>query len=91
MNKYSQFFFLFLLIISCDSKQENQINKYSAIVNIIDFEEKKSYTIQEPNYIAIFDEETAKNSNLANAETEIVNNNLANAVEKYNDELKTKL
>src|SRR5690606_6244600 len=44
-----------------------------------------------PNYIAIFDEETGKNSNLTNVEIEIVNNNLENAVEKYNDELKTKL
>lgn len=91
MNKIIFLFFFILSLISCNSKDQKSIKNDTEIINIVDFEQKKSDTIQEPNYIAIFDDETGKNSTLTDEEISIVNSNLENAVINYNEELKIKI
>lgn len=87
-------FFLisFILFLSCCSKNEQQKNdNNSELVKLEFFEIKKSDTIQEPNYIAIFDKESEVKSNITKSELKIINKHVLNSVNDYNKKLKIKL
>lgn len=72
---------------SCSKKQIKNDN-----IGVVEFvEQKKSDTLQEPNYIAIFDKKTEKNSTLTISELIFVNISIENSVDKYNEDLKIRL
>lgn len=76
---------ILISILSC-SKNETKNNDDIQIIEFENLEEKKSDTIQEPNYIAIFEEETKSKSELSKKELKIINENLVDAVNKYNED-----
>lgn len=86
--------FLLLFLFSffdCSKNEKRKVDKNELIQPIEYIEYKKSDTINEPNYIAIFDDKTETKTTLSKNEPKIVNANLINAVNKYNDDLKIKL
>lgn len=93
MKKY--FFNLSILLLassvfSCN-KIEKQVNNESELVPLKYIESEQSDTLKEPNYIAIFDSESKKKSNLSQNELRIINHNLIKAVDDYNAKLKVSL
>ena len=59
---------------------------------IVQFQEfKKLDTLEERNYIAIFDDKTEKKTSLTNSELKIINAKLIEAVNKYNRDLELKI
>lgn len=76
-----------LIFNSCSKNKEksSEANTFQYI------QDKKADTLQEKNYIAIFDGTTNKPSTLSQQELKIVNKNLIKAVDEYNALLKAKL
>ena len=91
MKKFSVIIITICLIFSCDSKQKFKDEKYEETIKLVEMNELKSDTINEPNYITIFDRETGKHTKLTNEEIKIININLVNAVNKYNEDLNVKI
>ena len=92
MNRSIFLVFFLVFFYSCNSKSEKQSEERDVeIVDVKSLERKKSDTLQEPNYIAIFDEKTEKATTLTISEISIVKNQLENGVNKYNADLKIKL
>lgn len=83
---------LVIILICCSNCSKYQKEKID-LENIQPeyLEEKKSDTLTEPNYIAIFDEKTKKKSFLTKNEMKIVNKNLEKSINEYNHQLKIKL
>ena len=80
--------FIFLFLIFCSKKEpenEKEIVQYPYI------EQQAADTLKERNYIAVFDDVSEKNTKLTKEELKIVDLNLIIGVEKYNNDLKSKL
>ena len=80
--------FIFLFFIFCSKKESD---KEKEIVQIPYIEQHAADTLKERNYITVFDDVSEKNTKLTKEELEIVDRNLIIGVEKYNNDLKTKL
>ncbi|WP_333661266.1 hypothetical protein [Chishuiella changwenlii] len=91
MNKIFTLIFSVLIFFSCNSEKEEKIENEETIVELVDFEEIAADTVLEPNYIAVFDEETGENSILTKKEIKTVSNLFEDSVDKYNAELKIKI
>lgn len=77
-------------IFSCN-KIEKQVNDESELVPSKYIEQNQSDTLKEPNYIAIFDQDSKKKTQLSINELRIINHNIIKGVNDYNDKLKIRL
>ena len=66
-------------IFSCN-KIEKQVNDESELVPSKYIEQNQSDTLKEPNYIAIFDQDSKKKTKLSINELRIINHNLIKGV-----------
>lgn len=83
--------FLLLFLSNCSKIEQQKNDNNSELVKVEFLEVKKSDTIQEPNYIAIFDKESELKSNITKSELKIVNKHILNSVNDYNKKLKITL
>ncbi|UFK97838.1 hypothetical protein [Kaistella faecalis] len=81
--------FTLLLIIFSSFSCNKKDNLEPVVVQFQEF--KKSDTLEERNYIAVFDDKTEKKTTLSKSELKIINTNLVEAVNKFNNELKLKI